>query len=143
MTNTRLNNYEAIRRRRRQTIFGNNVIQVNSDSEEEENQITIDDFAKVELTVAKVVNAEPIKKAKKLLKLTLDDGSGTDRIVASGIAKFYTPEDLIGKNVIVVSNLKPAVLCGVESNGMILAADDGDDIKVIFVNDITPGSRIR
>ena len=103
----------------------------------------IDDFAKVELTVAKVVNAEPIKKAKKLLKLTLDDGSGTDRIVASGIAKFYTPEDLIGKNVIVVSNLKPAVLCGVESNGMILAADDGDDIKVIFVNDITPGSRIR
>ena len=106
-------------------------------------KIGIDDFAKVELTVAKVVNAEPIKKAKKLLKLTLDDGSGTDRIVASGIAKFYTPEDLIGKNVIVVSNLKPAVLCGVESNGMILAADDGDDIKVIFVNDITPGSRIR
>ena len=57
--------------------------------------------------------------------------------------KLTDPEDLIGKNVIVVSNLKPAVLCGVESNGMILAADDGDDIKVIFVNDITPGSRIR
>ena len=105
--------------------------------------IGIEDFAKVELTVAKVINAEPIKKAKKLLKLTLDDGSGTERIVASGIAKFYTPDDLIGKSVIVVSNLKPAVLCGVESNGMILAADDGDNIKVIFIDGITPGSRIR
>ena len=105
--------------------------------------IGIEDFAKVELTVAKIINAEPIKKAKKLLKLTLDDGSGTERIVASGIAKFYTPDDLIGKSVIVVSNLKPAVLCGVESNGMILAADDGDNIKVIFIDGITPGSRIR
>lgn len=105
--------------------------------------IGIEDFAKVELTVAKVINAEPIKKAKKLLKLTLDDGSGTERIVASGIAKFYTPDDLIGKSVIVVSNLKPVVLCGVESNGMILAADDGDNIKVIFIDGITPGSRIR
>lgn len=105
--------------------------------------IGIEDFAKVELTVAKVVNCEPIKKAKKLLKLTLDDGSGKERIIASGIAKYYTPDDLIEKNVIVVSNLKPAVLCGVESNGMILAADDGNDVKVIFVDGITPGSKIR
>ena len=105
--------------------------------------IGIDDFMKVELTVAKVINCEPIKRAKKLLKLTLDDGSGKERTVASGIAKFYKPEELIGKSVIVVSNLKPAVLCGVESNGMILAADDGDDIKVIFVDGITPGSRVR
>ena len=105
--------------------------------------IGIEDFMKVELTAAKVVNCEPIKRAKKLLKLTLDDGSGKERIVASGIAKYYTPDQLIGKGVIVVSNLKPAVLCGVESNGMILAADDGDDIKVIFIDGITPGSRIR
>ena len=105
--------------------------------------IGIDDFMKVELTVAKVINCEPIKRAKKLLKLTLDDGSGKERTVASGIAKFYKPEELIGKSVIVVSNLKPAVLCGVESNGMILAADDGDDINVIFVDGITPGSRVR
>ncbi|MBR5321843.1 MAG: methionine--tRNA ligase, partial [Clostridia bacterium] len=77
--------------------------------------IEFPDFMKVELRVAEVKNCEPIKKAKKLLKLTLDDGTGTDRIVASGIAKWYKPEDLIGKKVIVVANLKPAVLCGVES----------------------------
>ncbi len=105
--------------------------------------IGIEDFAKVELTVAKVTACEPIKRAKKLLKLTLDDGSENERIVASGIAKFYTPDELIGRSVIVVSNLKPAVLCGVESNGMILAADDGENIKVIFVDGIAPGSRIR
>ena len=104
--------------------------------------IGIDDFAKVELRVAKITACEPIKKAKKLLKLTLDDGEG-ERTVASGIAKFYTPDDLIGKSIILVSNLKPAVLCGVESNGMILAADDNDEIKVIFVDGIAPGSKIR
>ncbi len=106
-------------------------------------QIGIEDFAKVELKVAKIVNCEPIPKAKKLLKLTLDDGSGKPRTVASGIAKWYTPEDLIGRSVIVVANLKPAVLCGVESNGMILAADAGEDIKVIFVDDVPAGSQVR
>lgn len=105
--------------------------------------IGIEDFMKVGLTAAKVIACEPIKRAKKLLKLTLDDGSGVDRTVASGIAKYYKPEDLIGRTVIVVSNLKPAVLCGVESNGMILAADDGEDVKVVFVDGVTPGSRIR
>ncbi len=107
------------------------------------NQISIDDFAKVELTAAKVTACEPIPKAKKLLKLTLDDGSGTPRTVASGIAQFYAPEDLLGHTVIVVSNLKPAVLCGVESNGMILAADSKGEIKVVFTDDVLPGSKIR
>jgi len=107
-------------------------------------QIGIEDFAKVELKTAKITACEPIKKAKKLLKLTLDDGSGKDRIVASGIAKWYAPEDLIGHTVIVVSNLKPAVLCGVESNGMILAADvSEDDVKVIFADNIPAGCKIR
>ncbi len=107
-------------------------------------EISIDDFLKVELKTATIVKCEPIPKAKKLLKLTLDDGSGKERIVASGIAKWYTPEDLIGHTVIVVSNLKPAVLCGVESNGMILAADcDEDTVKVIFADDIPKGSKIR
>ena len=105
--------------------------------------IGIDDFMKVELRVAKIKACEPIKKAKKLLKLTLDDGTGTDRTVASGIAKYYTPDELVGKSVIVVANLKPAVLCGVESNGMILAADDGENVKVIFVDGAEPGSRVR
>ena len=106
-------------------------------------QIGIEDFAKVELKVAKVTACEPIKKAKKLLKLTLDDGSGTPRTVASGIALYYKPEDLIGKNVIVVANLKPATLCGVESHGMILAADNGDTVTVLFADGIETGSKVR
>lgn len=107
-------------------------------------QIGIEDFAKVELRVAKIIDCEPVKKAKKLLKLTLDDGEG-ERIVASGIAKYYTPDELKGKKIILVANLKPAVLCGVESCGMILASDDGDGgVKVIFVDDSIPtGCKIR
>ncbi|MEE1066544.1 MAG: methionine--tRNA ligase [Acutalibacteraceae bacterium] len=107
-------------------------------------QIGIEDFAKVELRVAEIKDCEPVKKAKKLLKLTLDDGTATPRTVASGIAKWYKPEDLIGKKVILVANLKPAVLCGVESCGMILAADCAeDDVKVIFVDNMPAGARIR
>ena len=107
-------------------------------------QISIDDFAKVELKAAKITACEPIPKAKKLLKLTLDDGSSAPRTVASGIAKWYKPEDLIGHTVIVVSNLKPAKLCGVESNGMILAADCAeDDVKVLFIDGVPEGSKIR
>lgn len=107
-------------------------------------QIGIEDFAKVELKAAKITACEPIPKAKKLLKLTLDDGSGVPRTVASGIAKYYTPEELIGHTVIVVANLKPAKLCGVESNGMILAADCAeDDVKVLFIDNVPAGSKIR
>ena len=108
-------------------------------------KIGIEDFAKVELKSAEIKACEPVKKAKKLLKLTLDDGSGVDRTVASGIAKWYTPDELVGKKVIVVSNLKPATLCGVESQGMILAADAGeDDAKVVFLASSIPnGSKIR
>ena len=107
-------------------------------------QISIDDFAKVELRVAEVKDCEPVKRAKKLLKLTLDDGSGAPRTVASGIAQWYKPEDLIGHKVVLVANLKPAVLCGVESQGMILAADCAkDDVKVLFVDNMPAGAKIR
>ena len=107
-------------------------------------EITFDEFMKIDLRACKIVNCEPIKKAKKLLKLTLDDGSGKERIVASGIAKWYTPDDLIGKTVICVANLKPAVLCGVESQGMILAADAGeDDVKVVFLDGVPAGAKVR
>lgn len=109
---------------------------------EQKPEITIDDFAKVELRVAKVEACEPVKRAKKLLKLTLDDGAGK-RTVASGIAQYYKPEDLIGHNVILVANLKPAKLCGVESCGMILAADSNDSVKVIFADDMEVGSTVR
>ena len=107
-------------------------------------EISIDEFAKIDLRVAKVADCEPIKKAKKLLKLTLDDGSGTPRTVCSGIAAWYTPDDLKGRSVVVVANLKPAVLCGVESQGMILAADAGEnDVRVLFVDGIQPGAKVR
>ena len=107
-------------------------------------QISIDEFAKVELRVAEVKDCEPVKRAKKLLKLTLDDGSGTPRTVASGIAQWYKPEDLIGHKVVLVANLKPAVLCGVESQGMILAADCAkDDVKVLFVDNMPAGAKIQ
>lgn len=107
-------------------------------------EISIEDFCKVELKAAKILECEPVKKAKKLLKLTLDDGSGKPRTVASGIAKYYTPEELIGKTVILVSNLKPATLCGVESCGMILAAEAGEeDVKVVFLDGVPAGSKIR
>ena len=106
-------------------------------------QITIDDFAKTDLRVAKITACEPVKKSKKLLRLTLDDGSGRARTVCSGIRQWYAPEDLVGHSVVVVANLKPAVLCGVESEGMILAADDGDKARVLFVDGVAPGSKVR
>ena len=104
--------------------------------------IGIEDFEKIDLRIAKIKNAEKIKKAKKLLRLELDDGFGTRQVV-SGIAQWYAPEDLIGKKIIVVANLSPAKLCGVESNGMIVAASVGEDAKVIFVDDSIPvGSKL-
>ena len=107
-------------------------------------EITIDDFAKVDLRVAKVLECEKVKKSKKLLCLQLDDGMG-GRQVVSGIAQWYKPEDLIGKKVIIVANLKPVKLCGVESNGMICAADTPDGAaSVIFPDQSLPcGSKIR
>ena len=104
-------------------------------------EIGIEDFCKVDLRVAKIIDAEPVKKAKKLLKLTIFDGV-KERIVASGIAKYYTPDDLKGKSIILVSNLKPATLCGIESAGMILASTAGEDVKVIFVDGVPAGAKI-
>lgn len=108
-------------------------------------KIGIDDFAKTDLRAAKITACEPVAKAKKLLKLTLDDGTGEPRTVASGIALYYKPEELTGKTVVLVSNLKSAVLCGIESCGMILAADLGDKgVKVVFLDDDIPaGTKIR
>ena len=106
-------------------------------------EIAIDDFAKVEIRAAKVISCEKVKKSSKLLCLQLDDGMG-GRQVVSGIAQYYKPEDLIGKTVQLIANLKPAKLCGVESCGMICAADTPDGVKVIFVDDSIPaGSKIR
>lgn len=107
-------------------------------------EIQFDDFSKVELRVAKITECEPIKKAKKLLKLQVNDGSAEPRQIVSGIAPWYKPEDLIGKKVVIVANLKPAKLCGEMSNGMLLAGDTEDGgVKVLFVDGLDEGTQLR
>lgn len=107
-------------------------------------EISFDDFAKVELRVAEITACEPIKRAKKLLKIQVNDGTSEPRQIVSGIAPWYKPEDLIGKSVIIVANLKPAKLCGEMSNGMLLAGDvSEDDVKVLFVDGMPAGTKIR
>jgi len=104
--------------------------------------IGIEDFMGVELRTAQITACEKVPKAKKLLKLTIDLGY-EERTVVSGIAKFYEPDALIGKKIIVVANLKPAVLCGIESNGMILASGE-ETVRVVFLDPETPlGERVR
>ena len=100
-------------------------------------------FEKLDLRVCEILKAQEIRKSHSCLKLTLDDGSGENRVIVSSIKSEYTCEQLVGKKIIVVANLKPATLCGVESNGMILAADIGEDAKVIFADGIPAGSKIR
>jgi len=96
----------------------------------------------VELRTAKILACEKVPKAKKLLKLQVDLGY-EQRQVVSGIAKWYTPEELIGKRIILVANLKPATLCGIESNGMILASGE-ETVRVVFLDPNTPlGERVR
>jgi methionyl-tRNA synthetase len=105
--------------------------------------LSIDDFLRIDLRVAQVIAAERIEGADKLLKLQLDVG-GQPRQIVAGIAKAYTPEQLVGKRIVVVFNLKPAKLRGVESQGMLLAADlDGRPIVATFDEDVKPGTRVR
>lgn len=107
-------------------------------------EITFDDFARVELRVAEITECEPVKRAKKLLKIMVNDGTDEPRQIVSGIAPWYKPEDLVGKSVIIVANLKPAKLCGEMSNGMLLAGDvSDDDVKVVFVDGMPAGTKIR
>ncbi len=107
--------------------------------------IEFDDFLKPDLRIAKVLECEPMPKSKKLLKFKLDLGFET-RQVLSGIAKYYKPEDLIGKKIVMVANLAPRVMCGEESNGMIIASGghgEGSDVKVVFAHeDAVVGDRL-
>jgi methionyl-tRNA synthetase len=107
-------------------------------------EITIDDFAKVELRCGKILSCEKVKKSKKLLCFQIDDGMGGRQIV-SGIAQWYTPEELVGKKVQIVANLKPVKLCGVESNGMLCCAEMPDgSAKLLILDDSIPcGAKIR
>ena len=119
-----------------------------SEKTEDSSVIDIEDFMKVKLICARIISAEPVEKSDKLLKIMVADGQG-ERQIVSGIAKSYSPEQLVGKKVILVSNLKPAKLRGVESNGMLLAAGYKDEngnetIKISFLDDSIPeGSTVR
>ncbi len=110
----------------------------------EDTRISIDDFMKVELRVARVLEAEAVPKSKKLVKLKVDVGT-EQRTIVAGIAEAYQPEQLVGRTIAIVFNLKPAKLMGIESNGMVLAAsvDGGKPILVAFDQDVPPGARVR
>lgn len=110
-------------------------------------EITFDDFAKIDLRVAKITQAEPHPNADRLLKLQLDDGSGTPRQICAGVKSHYNAEDLIGKSIVIVANLAPRSLRGEESRGMLLAASDAakgsDERSVVLLtpmDEIGPGS---
>lgn len=126
------------------TIGGDAETKADQKSEGSDNgQITIDDFMKVDLRTAKILEAEKVKKSKKLIKLKVDLGT-EQRQVLAGIAEAYEPEQLIGRTVILVANLKPVKLMGLESQGMILAGSDGDAIILGgFDGDLPPGARVK
>lgn len=106
-------------------------------------QITIDDFMKIQLKAAKVLAAERVPKSEKLLKLQVSLGAEQRQIVA-GIGKKYEPETLIGKTIVIVANLKPAKLMGIESQGMVLAAGDSEVRGLAtFVEDVEPGTKVK
>ena len=111
------------------------------EEKKDEVEITIDEFAKVDLRVVKVLAAEKVEKADKLLKLKVDLGT-EQREIVSGIAKHYAPEELVGKNVVMVINLKPAKIRGIVSQGMVLAASCGDELKVVEV-EMPKGSKVK
>lgn len=111
-----------------------------------EELIDIDQFAKIKLRIATIIAAEPVPKSKKLYKLQLDVGDLGQRQILSGIAQHYTPEQLVGRQIVIIANLKPATLMGVESQGMLLAASsEGDAVLSLLQPDktIVPGASVR
>ena len=106
--------------------------------EEAAGPITIDDFAKVTMTVCKVLSCENVKKSDKLLKFKLDDGSGTERTILSGIAKYYKPEELVGKTIVACTNLAPRKMMGEMSQGMILSAEKDGKLNLVMLADEVP-----
>ncbi|MEZ6242824.1 MAG: methionine--tRNA ligase subunit beta [Phycisphaerales bacterium] len=120
-----------------------------SEAESTKGQITFDDFAKIDLRVATIVQAEPHPNADRLIKIQLDDGSGAPRQICAGIREYYDPQSLVGKQVVIVANLAPRTIRGEESRGMLLAASDapkgGDERHVVVVTPMTaiaPGSTV-
>lgn len=108
-------------------------------------QITIDEFVKIQLKTAKVLSAERVPKSEKLLKLQVSLGEGAEqRQIVAGIGKKYEPEALIGKTIVIVANLKPAKLMGIESQGMVLAAGDSEVRGLVtLLEDVEPGTKVK
>ena len=107
-------------------------------------EVSFDDFEKLDIRVGHILNCEKVKKSKKLLKFTIDDGTGTERTICSGIAAYYEPEDLIGKDVLFVANFAPRKMMGIESQGMILSAVnfDGNLTVTSLLGKVKPGSQV-
>lgn len=112
-------------------------------------EVTFDDFARLDLRIATITQAEPHPNADRLIKLQLDDGSGTPRQICAGVREFYEPESLVGRQIVIVANLAPRAIRGEESRGMLLAASNAtkgsDDRKVILMtpmDEIDPGSTV-
>ena len=106
-------------------------------------EVDFDTFCKVEMTVVKVISCEKVKKSEKLLKFQLDDGTGTPRQILSGIAKYYQPEELVGKTLVAVTNLPPRKMMGQESRGMLLSAERGEKLHLVMLSDAVPaGARL-
>ncbi|MBI4126692.1 MAG: methionine--tRNA ligase subunit beta [Deltaproteobacteria bacterium] len=106
--------------------------------------IDITDFAKIDLRVAEILTAERVEGTEKLVKLEISLGEESRRQIVAGIAQHYTPEELIGKRIVVVANLKPAKLRGVESQGMLLAASDGQTISILTpLKAVAVGSKVK
>jgi methionyl-tRNA synthetase len=110
---------------------------------EEQKKISIDEFFEVDLRTAKVLEAESVEKSKKLIKLKIDVGEENPRTLVAGLKEYYKPEELVGRMIVVVANLKPAKLMGIESNGMLLAAKDGKSLALLTTSDdVKPGAKI-
>jgi methionine--tRNA ligase beta chain len=106
--------------------------------------MTIDEFQKADLRVGKIVSAERVEGSEKLLRLQVDIAEPQPRQILSGIAKTYAPEDILGKNVVIIANLDPRMMMGMESQGMLLAAhaEDGSPVLVFPISDVPPGAKI-
>ena len=106
--------------------------------------VSFDDFEKLDIRVGHVKDCQKVKKSKKLLQFTIDDGSGTDRTILSGIAAYYEPQDLIGKDVLFIANFPPRKMMGIESQGIILSAvnSDGSLAVTTTLDKVKPGSQV-
>jgi methionyl-tRNA synthetase len=135
--------FPRIEREKKMTGEITSEAHIQEEKKAESNLITVQDFAKADLRIGKVVSAERVKKSDKLLCLQVDTGSM--RQIVAGIGKTYAPEDLVGRKIVVVTNLHPAKLMGIESQGMLLAATGADGVPVILMPDkeVEEGSRIK